>query len=80
MDIERDGSLMGYNLELIEAVCSKVSVPVVPVGGCGNWSHMYEGFRAGAHGCATQVIHHFTEPSLRACKTFLKDRGVLVRL
>lgn len=80
MDIERDGSLMGMNLELIEAVCGKVKVPVVPVGGCGNWAHMYEAFQAGAHGVATQVIHHFTTPSLRACKMYLQNKGVEVRL
>ncbi len=80
MDMERDGSLMGMNLELIEAVAGKVSVPVVAIGGCGNWGHMHEAFQAGADAVATQVIHHFTTPSLRAAKTYLRDRGLEVRL
>ncbi len=80
MDIDRDGSLMGMNLELVNAVSSKVSVPVIAVGGCGNWSHMHEAFDAGADAVATQVIHHFTTPSLKAAKTFLRERGLPVRL
>ncbi len=80
MDMERDGSLMGMNLELIEAVSSKVKVPVVAIGGCGNWGHMHEAFEVGADAVATQVIHHFTTPSLRAAKTYLRDRGLEVRL
>ncbi len=80
MDMERDGSLMGMNLELIEAVSSKVKVPVVAIGGCGNWGHMHEAFQVGADAVATQVIHHFTTPSLRAAKTYLRERGLEVRL
>ena len=80
MDIDRDGSLMGMNLELIETVAKRVSVPVIAVGGCGNWGHMHQAFEAGADAVATQVIHHFTTPSLRAAKTYLRERGLAVRL
>lgn len=80
MDIDRDGSLLGYNLPLVHEVSSAVTVPVVAVGGCGNWSQMEDGFNAGADACATQVIHHLTNTSLKACKTYLRDHGVEVRL
>ena len=79
MDIDRDGSLEGYNLELVQAVSEAVSVPVVAVGGCGNWSHMVEGFHAGAVGCATACIFHFTKPSLLAAKGYLGEAGLPVR-
>lgn len=80
MDITRDGSLQGYNLPLITAVSHAVPVPVVAVGGCGNWSHMADGFAAGADACATSVIFHLTATSLRACKTYLAEKGLEVRL
>ena len=80
MDVDRDGSLEGYNLELVQAVSGAVSVPVVAVGGCGNWSHLVEGFHAGAHGCATSCIFHFTKPSLLAAKGYLGERGIPVRM
>lgn len=79
MDMDRDGSLEGYNLELVQAVSGAVSVPVVAVGGCGNWSHLVEGFHAGAHGCATSCIFHFTRPSLLAAKSYLGEAGLPVR-
>ena len=79
MDMDRDGSLEGYNLELVQAVSGAVSVPVVAVGGCGNWSHLVEGFHAGAHGCATACIFHFTRPSLLAAKSHLGEAGLPVR-
>lgn len=80
MDISRDGSLQGYNLPLITEISHAVPVPVVAVGGCGNWSHMADGFAAGADACATSVIFHLTATSLRACKGYLRDKGLEVRL
>lgn len=79
MDIDRDGSLEGYNLELIQAVSQAVKVPIIAVGGCGNWPHLVEGYSAGAAACATSVIFHFTRPSLEAAKAHLKAAGVSVR-
>ncbi|KKN35000.1 hypothetical protein LCGC14_0787900, partial [marine sediment metagenome] len=80
MDWYRDGSLEGYNLELTRAVADTVSVPVVAVGGCGNWSHMVEAVQQGhASGCATACIFHFTKPSLLAAKAYMGEAGVPVR-
>lgn len=80
MDMDRDGSLEGYNLELVQVVSGAVSVPVIAVGGCGNWSHLVEGYRAGATACATANIFHLTQASLKAAKSYLHQAGVLVRL
>ena len=81
MDWYRDGSLEGYNLELTRAVADAVSVPVVAVGGCGNWSHMVEAVQKGhASGCATACIFHFTKPSLLAAKAYMGEAGVPVRV
>ncbi len=80
MDMDRDGSLEGYNLELLETVSRAVSVPVVAVGGCGRWEHLAEGFKAGADACATACIFHFTRPSLEAAKAYLGGQGLEVRV
>ena len=68
--IERDGSLQGYDLEALRAVAD-VDVPVMVAGGCGTWAHMAAAFEAGASAACTSVIHHLTETSLAACKTWL---------
>ncbi|MDH3376222.1 MAG: HisA/HisF-related TIM barrel protein [Gammaproteobacteria bacterium] len=80
MDMTRDGSLRGYNLELLQDIVASVKIPVIISGGCGGWRHMAEGFDAGADACSTSVIHHFTKTSLNAAKTYLHENGHVVRL
>jgi imidazole glycerol-phosphate synthase subunit HisF len=46
--IERDGTMAGFDLELIRRVSAAVSVPVVAVGGAGNLTHLREAADAGA--------------------------------
>ncbi len=77
--IERDGSLRGYDLELLRRVVAAVDVPVVIAGGCGGWHHMAEAFAAGADGAATSNIFHLTESSLTNFKRELVKRGAPVR-
>jgi cyclase len=77
--IERDGSLRGYDLELLRRVVAAVDVPVVIAGGCGGPHHMAEAFDAGASGAATQNIFHLTDTSLRNFKDQLLKRGQPVR-
>ena len=77
-DIDRDGSLEGYNLDLVTEL-SQLDVPIVANAGCGTWKHMKEAFDAGASGAATSVIHHLTASSLKSCKKWLKENGVAVR-
>lgn len=78
-DIERDGSLTGYNLKTLEEIVSSVKIPVTVAGGCGGWRHMEAAFASGADCCVTTVIHHFTETSISGFKSALIDRGVPLR-
>lgn len=78
--INRDGSLMGYDLPLCEEVAAAVPVPTLIAGGAGNWKHFVEGFEAGASGCCATNIYHFTESSIKAAKTHMYENGVPTRL
>ena len=79
--IDRDGWLQGYDLDLCRAVSDSVSVPVLVLGGCGNWQHMAEALTVGAASAAcTQNIYHFTEASIRAAKKYLEAKKIPVRL
>ncbi len=79
--IERDGFLEGYDLELCRAVTDAVNIPVLILGGAGNWQHMADGFEtAGASAVCTQNIYHFTESSIRSAKNFLANAGIAVRV
>lgn len=79
--VERDGTMAGYDLELIRDVTAAVTVPVIASGGCGNYGHMaqvLEQSRAAALAAAS--IFHFTEQTPREAKLFLAERGFAVRL
>ena len=77
--VDRDGSLLGYDLEFIKETAKRTSVPVIAGSGCGTWAHMREAFDAGADACATSCIHHFTPNAIRAAKQYLGEHGVPVR-
>lgn len=76
--MERDGALQGYDLALIQRVVDAVNIPVIALGGCGNWKHASD-VLAICDGAATQNIYHFTEASIRGAKAYLKQAGVPVR-
>ncbi|CCQ73072.1 imidazole glycerol phosphate synthase subunit HisF [Magnetospira sp. QH-2] len=79
--VERDGWLQGYDLDLCRSVADAVSVPVLILGGCGNWKHMEQGFLQGhASAVCTQNIYHFTEKSIQAAKRYLNSKGIPVRM
>jgi cyclase len=79
-NIDNDGSLIGYDLNLIKKICKNVKVPCVALGGAGNWNHMLELFKkTNISGCCTQNIYHFTNKSLNAAKSFLKKNGIFIR-
>ncbi|WP_421782397.1 imidazole glycerol phosphate synthase subunit HisF [Kiloniella litopenaei] len=79
--IDRDGWLQGFDLELCKEVCDAVSIPVMLLGGAGNWKHVADAFDVtNASGVCTQNIYHFTETSIQSAKSFLHKRGISVRM
>jgi cyclase len=77
--IDRDGSLQGYDTELIRRVVHAVDVPVIAFGGVGSWEHLSDGLAAGAEAVAAGNIFHFTERSTRKAKLHLRAEGFPVR-
>lgn len=78
--IDRDGSGQGYDLELIQAVCQAVRIPVIAAGGVGTWEHLVQGLvQGGASAVAAANIFHYTENSVYRAKQFLYGRGMHVR-
>ena len=78
--IDCDGTMEGYDIELIASVTSVVSVPVIASGGAGNYAHMAEALNAGASAVAASSMYHFTETTPLGAKTYLAERGFPVRL
>jgi cyclase len=57
--IDRDGTMEGYDLELIRRVSEAVSVPVVAVGGAGSLKHFREAVEYGASAAAAGSMFVF---------------------
>jgi cyclase len=79
--MDRDGTKDGYDLELTRAITTAVSVPVIASGGAGTLEHLWEGLVEGrADAVLAASIFHFGLHTIAEAKTYLRDRGVEVRL
>jgi cyclase len=76
--MDRDGTLAGYDLELLERVCSAVSVPVIASGGVGTLEHMAEGLRIADAALAASIFHD-GKHTVQEAKAYLLAKGIDVR-
>lgn len=77
--VERDGSLGGYDLDLLGWVLDVADCPVVIGGGYGGWRHARDALALGASGCAMSNIFHLTESHMTMTKENLKQEGANIR-
>ena len=78
--VDRDGTQAGYDLDLLKAVSSAVPVPVVASGGAGALEHFYEALAiGGADAVLAASLFHDRRLSIKAVKSYLEGRGVVVR-
>ena len=80
--IDTDGVKGGFDLEMLEAVCNAVSVPVIASGGAGSIEHFITLFntlpRVDA-GLAASIFH-FGEVSIKDLKEKMAEAGIPARL
>ncbi len=78
--MDRDGTRLGYDLELTRAVVDTVRVPVIASGGVGALEHLYEGLIiGGASAVLAASIFHYREYAIKEVKEWLREKGVRVR-
>lgn len=79
--MDRDGTRIGFDLELTAAICDAVSIPVIASGGVGNLQHLADGVLQGkADAVLAASIFHFAEYSIEQAKQFMADQGIEMRL
>ena len=79
--IDTDGVKNGFDLELLDAVASRVSVPIIASGGAGKKEDFTELFRHnGMDAGLAASIFHTKQVEIRDLKQYLRENGVEVRL
>ncbi len=79
--MDRDGTKIGYDVELTRTISEATTIPLIASGGVGNLHHLYEGIVEGkADAVLAASIFHYREYSIREAKEYLRERGVPVRL
>ena len=78
--IDRDGTNLGFDTELIKAVKEAVTIPVIASSGAGCKEHFYEVFKkTNADAALAAGIFHRREVSIKSVKDYLKEKGIEVR-
>lgn len=79
--MDRDGTKLGFDLELTRAVSEAVKLPVIASGGVGTLDHLVAGVVEGkADAVLAASIFHFAEYSIEQAKRYMQAAGVVVRL
>ncbi len=78
--VERDGTMQGYDLDLIKSVSEAVSLPVVASGGCSGYEDMLDAIKSGASAVAAGALFTFTDCTPKEASQYLSDNGVETRI
>jgi len=79
--MDRDGTKIGFDNELVRSVAEAVSIPVIASGGVGELQHLVDGVKkGGADAVLAASIFHFAEYAVGEAKRFMADQGIEVRL
>ena len=78
--MDRDGTKIGFDLDLTRAVSEAVGIPVIASGGVGTLAHLADGVTMGkADAVLAASIFHFGEYSIQEAKRYMADQGIVVR-
>ena len=79
--MDRDGTQIGYDNELLSKISLIVNIPVIASGGVGNLDHLVEGIKLGrASAVLAASIFHYGKHSIKEAKEYLDSKGIPVRI
>ena len=79
--MDRDGTQVGYDIDLMSEISSKVNIPVIASGGVGNLDHLVDGIKLGkASAVLAASIFHYGKHTIKEAKEYLNSKNVMVRL
>ena len=79
--MDRDGTQIGYDIDLISTISLKVNIPLIASGGVGNLDHLVDGIKLGnASAVLAASIFHYGKHSVKEAKEYLNSKGIPVRI
>lgn len=79
-NVNNDGGLLGYDIDLINFFSKGLDCPILALGGAGNWQHILDLFKkTNVSAACTQNIYHFTEKSILSAKRYLQQNNIKIR-
>ena len=79
--MDRDGTQIGYDIELMRNISSLVNIPIIASGGVGNLDHLVDGIKLGnASAVLAASIFHYGKHSVVEAKQYLDSKGIPVRI
>ena len=79
--MDRDGTQLGFDVELIKKISSTVNIPVIASGGVGNLEHLFLGIKkGGASAVLAASIFHYGTHTIKQCKEYLASKDIPVRI
>ena len=79
--MDRDGTKVGYDIELISRISSIVNIPTIASGGVGNLDHLVDGIKLGnASAVLAASIFHYGKYTVKEAKEYLKKNNIPVRI
>lgn len=78
--MDADGTKEGFDIDLLNAVCDAVTIPVIASGGCGKLEHFSEVFlKSKADAALAASLFHYRELTVKEVKEHLKENNIPVR-
>ncbi len=75
--MDRDGTKIGYDIELTRAISDAVTIPVIASGGAGTLEHILEAFTlGGADAALLASVLHYREMTIKEIKDYLLNKGI----
>ncbi len=79
--MDRDGTQVGFDIDLTYTISKKVNIPLIASGGAGNLNHLVEGIKLGnASAVLAASIFHYGKYSVKEAKEYLDSKGIPVRI
>ena len=79
--MDKDGTQVGYDIELMSQISSSVNIPIIASGGVGNLDHLVDGIKLGnANAVLAASIFHYGKYSIKQAKDYLDSKGIPVRI